>query len=221
MDSNIIEDFRNVPVDERTNDVFDSLLRTLEIVWGNKVYQEGLLQHLQACNRELYDLSMTMAQGLVSQDNGSKVKMIKFKNEFKRQCDEVISCNVINKKDVLLTRKHLRQICMYYLDKESIFFSKTTSIQGCLIDLNYMFSFGEVVVPVSGGDEVVVVNEEDMSIHYVTYDMLKNEDGYILPIIAVKTSYMSLPSGVCIIVNKDIVDIMHNEYTLIFDTITL
>ena len=70
MDSNIIEEFRNIVVDKRTNEDYDSLLQTLELVWSHKVYQGRLLRNQEIANRELYDLSMSLAKGLIKQDAG-------------------------------------------------------------------------------------------------------------------------------------------------------
>jgi hypothetical protein len=60
LDTNIIEEYRRLPVSRQTNEDFDNLLHVLEVVWTHKVYQDGLLHSEEVANRELYDLSMTM-----------------------------------------------------------------------------------------------------------------------------------------------------------------
>ena len=220
MDTNIIDEYRNMPVAQRTNKDFDSLLRTLEIVWGHKVYQDGLLEEHHSSNRELYDLSMTIAQGLVGQHEGCKITLTKYKDIFKNQSDRLISCSTINTIDVLFTMKQLRQICMYYLDNGGLYFFATMTIINSSSSDEHLFTFGEIVVRVIGGEEVVLVYEDNLSIHYVNAHMLQIEERYIIPKIGIKSAFMSLQSGRRFVVNKDEVVNLYNEYARIFEQLT-
>ena len=56
MDVNIIDDFKAMSIKERTNEGFDNLLGTLEMVWNHKVYQDGLISNLRTHNREILGL---------------------------------------------------------------------------------------------------------------------------------------------------------------------
>ena len=219
MDSNIIEEYRSIPISERTKEDFDSLIRTLEIVWSHKVYQDGLIEHYQMENRELYDLSITMADGLVVQDQGSKTTLTKYKDSFKQQGDNVISTCIINQKHMVFTEKQLRQICMYYLNKESLYFIANSTIDVSSIR-EHMFTFGEVVVKDVLGEEVIVVNEDNDTIEYVTCDMLVVQDKYIVPKIGLKSLFKSKYPTKYFIVTKLQVDKLYNQYASIFDRLT-
>ena len=220
MDTNIIDEYRNMPVSQRSNEEFDSLLRTLEIVWGHKLYQDGLLEEHHSSNRELYDLSMTLAQGLVGQNEGCKSTLTKYKDIFKKQSDRVISCSTINTIDVLFTMKQLRQICMYYLDNGGLYFWATMTMNNALSSDKHVFTFGEIVARVIGGEEVVLVHEDQLSIHYVTTHMLQGDERYIIPKIGLKSAFRSQQSGRRFVVNKDEVVNLYNEYARIFEQLT-
>ena len=218
MDRNIIDDFINIPPDERTDDDFNNLIRTLELVWSNKVFQDGVLEYTQSSNRELYDLSLTMAQGLVNQDNGSKATMIKFKDRYKQQSDKVLSAFSFNNTDILFTEKQLRQVCMYYLGKEPIYFTKSMLIDDSPNDV-HRFTFGEIVETVIDGDEVIVVNETNRTIEYITLNMVCNEEKYIIPKIGLKIKYKSQESDERYAVTEPQVNNIYDQYAAIFKTL--
>ena len=215
LDTNIIQEYLQIPIDQRTNDDFDNLLRILQIVWTHKVYQDGLLHTEEVANRELYDLSMSLAQGLIIQDNGSKETMIKYKNKFKDQANKILSTVVLNNVDVVFTKKKLRQLCMYYFGNEPFYFTPNDVIEGCP-GTHYRFTFGEILTISRDGDEVVVVNEERNTVEYVTQEMLSSDDDYLLPRIGKKTSFESSLPTRRFIVDMDDVNSLYNEYQLIF-----
>lgn len=219
MDSNIIQDYQNIPVPNRTNDDFDTLLRTLEIVWGHKVYQDGLLEESQLANRELYDLSISMAEGLVLQDEGSKTTMIKYKDRFKQQRDSVISSLKVNQNDIVFRQNQLRQILMYYLDKDSIYFTADTVIENTFND-KHIFTFGEVISTYDDDVEVIVVNEGSKTIEFITYEMIGKEDKYIIPKLGLKTLFQSKVEEKKFVVTKHQVDSLYSQYATIFERLT-
>ena len=216
LDRNIIVEYSNMPIAERTNEDFDTLLRTLDLVWNHKIYQDGLIADEESANRELYDLSITMAQGLIQQDNGTKQTMIKYKDRFKKQADTIVSSILLDSMRVLFTRKKLRQILIYYLDRDPLFFVATKAIDGCP-GHNHKFSFGEVVVNEVTNKEVVVVCETKDTIEYLTRTMLLSEDKYILPKIELKSFFKSShPSKRCIVEQRDVME-LYNEYVNVFE----
>ena len=218
MDRNIIDDLINIPVEERTDDDFDDLIRTLELVWSNKVYQDGLLEFTQSSNRELYDLTLTMAQGLINQDNGCKATMIKYKERYKQQADKVLSAFSLNNMDILFTEKQLRQVCMYYLGEEPIYFTKAMFIDDSPSDI-HRFTFGEIVETVSEGEEVIVVNETKRTIEYITLKMVCDEEKYIIPKIGLKNKYKSKESDECYAFTEPQVNNVYEQYASIFKTL--
>lgn len=219
LDTNIIDEYLRLPISQRTNDDFDNLLRTLQIVWTHKVYQDGLLHAEEVANRELYDLSMTMAQGLIIQDEGSKATMIKFKDKFKEQANKTISTVLLNEVEVVFTKNKLRQICMYYLDNEPIFFTPEDIIEGCPGE-HHLFSYGEIIVSCSDGEEVVIVREDRDTVEYVTRQMLESEDEYILPKIGKKSSFETMMSTRRFIVDRHEVHSLYNEYAIVFEQLS-
>ena len=128
MDSNIIDDYCNLPINERTNDEFDNLIRILEIVWPHKVYQDTLLHSQEVANREPYDLSMSLAQGLISQDDGSKETMILCKDKFNSQQNSLLSTFTMNNVETIFTKRHLHQIVIYYNDRHNAYFTENEII---------------------------------------------------------------------------------------------
>ena len=216
LDRNIIGEYSSMPIAERTNEDFDNLLRTLDLVWNHKIYQDGLIADEESANRELYDLSITMAQGLIEQDNGTKQTMVKYKDRFKKQADTIVSSISLDSVTVVFTRKKLRQILIYYLDKDPLFFLATKAIEGCP-GHNHEFSFGEVVVNEVTSMEVVVVSETKETIEYVTKTMLLSEDKYILPQIELKSFFTSShPSKRSIVEQRDVIE-LYNEYVNVFE----
>ena len=169
-------------------------------------------------NRELYDLSMTLANGLIVQEDGSKETMIRYKDVFKNQSNTTLSTFVINSTSAIFTKKHLRQIMMYYLDKDRLFFDTKDVIEGSN-DTQYIFTFGEIVANCNNGKEVVVAREYVNMIEYVIQMMLDEEDDYIVPKIATKALYQITTSPRCFTVDVDNVTSLYNEYKSIFDNI--
>ena len=217
LDTNIIDEYLRLPVSQRTNEDFDNLLRTLQIVWTHKVYQDGLLHSAQVENRELYDLSMSMAQGLIVIDNGSKERMIKYKDKFKEQANQIVSSVVLNNVEVMFTKKHLRQISMYYLDNEPFYFTPEDMIEGCP-GQHHTFTFGEIITRSNDGDEVVVVREGIDTIEYVTQQMLSSVETYMIPKIGMKSSYQSpsISSRRYIVGRQEVVS-LYNDYMVVFE----
>ena len=216
LDTNIIDEYLRLPISQRTNDDFDNLLRTLQIVWTHKVYQDGLFHSQEVANRELYDLSMTLAQGLIIQDDGSKERMIKFKEKFKDQANKTISTSLLNNVEVVFTKKKLRQICMYYFDNEPMFFTPEDIIEGCP-GQRHRFRYGEIIINRTDGEEVVAVREDRDTVEYVTEPMLSSVDNYILPKIGKKSSFESTQSSRRYIVDRQDVISLYNEYAIIFE----
>ena len=98
---------------------------------------------------------------------------------------------------MVFTEKQLRQICMYYLNKESLYFVANTTIDVTSTN-EHMFTFGEVVMKDVVDEEVIVVNELNDTIEYVTCDSLVVEDKYIIPKIGLKSLFKSkYPTKYC------------------------
>ena len=219
LDANIIDERIRLPISQRTNDDFDNLLRTLKIVWTHKACQDGLLHAEEVANRELYDLSMTMAQGLITQDEGSKATMIKFKDKFKEQANKPMSTVLLNEVEVVFTKNKLRQICVCYLDNEPIFFTPEDIIEGCPGE-HHIFSYGEIIVSCSDGEEVVIVREDRDTVEHVTRQMLESEDEHILPKIGKKSSFETMMSTRRFIVDRHEVHSLHNEHAIVFEQLS-
>ena len=107
---------------------------------------------------------------------------------FKCQANTTLSTFELNNIMAVFTKKHLCQIMMYYLDKDKLFFVPNQVIDGSN-EKKHIFTFGEIVVNSTNGNEVVVVREYETTLEYVTHLMLNTEDDYIIPKIENKKLY--------------------------------
>lgn len=219
MDVNIIDEFKSMAIEDRTKEGFDDLLGTLEMVWNHKVYQDGLISSLRTYNREILDLSMTLARGLITQDEGSRDTLTKFKRAFENQQDQMLSIIVMNNTSIVFTKRQLRQLCLYYMRNGVIYFDKTMTVNDNDMNENYLFTFGEIVVNTLTNEDVVIVYEDAVHLHYVSMKMLQNEEQYILPRIVCKSDLVASPSGIQLVVTKEVVIDMVNEYAAIYATL--
>ena len=102
---------------------------------------------------------------------------------------------------------------------EDYFFAKMT-INNSSSSNKHLFTFGKIVVRVIGGEEVALVYECNLSIHYVNAHMQQIEERHVIPKIGIKSDFMSLQSGRRFVVNKDEVVNLCNEHAQIFEKLS-
>ena len=139
---------------------------------------------------------------------------------FKNKNNSFVSCSTINDVDIVLDKIQLYQICVHFLDHEPLLFFTAMVINRNTDSDKYLLTFGEIVLKVIGGEEVVLSHEDKLTIYCVTSEMLQNNEMHFIPKAAMKNGLVLLQYGKRFAVNKDEVINFHNEHARIFERLT-